>query len=302
MRRAAAAGLLLGLALGTTGCAADRGSGSDDSVQVAASFYPLAEAAEVVGGSHVFVTDLTPPGVEPHDLELSPDDLERLVTADVVVYLGGGFQPAVQDGVEQASGTAVDALEAVGPLLPPPSDGAGELTADPHVWLDPKRYSKIVGAVAEALAAVDPNDASAFRGNAEAYRARLDELSGEYATGLETCDSRTIVTNHAAFGYLADAYGLKQIAIAGLAPEAEVDPARLAELRTLVRDEGITTIFTESLAPPEVAETLAREAGVTTAVLNPLEGLTDDQLAAGEDYLSVMRDNLETLRGALGCT
>ncbi len=302
MWRAAVAGLLFALVPGTAGCAPAGESGlENDSVHVVASFYPLAEAAQVVGGDLVSVDDLTPPGVEPHDLELAPDDLERLVTADVVVYIGDGFQPAVQDGVDQASGTVVDALDAVGPLLPPPDEASGELVSDPHVWLDPKRYSKIVGAVAEALADADPQDAATFRANAQAYRAELDELSHEYATGLQSCDSRTIVTNHAAFGYLAEGYGLEQVAISGLAPEAEVDPARLAELRTLVRDEGITTIFTEELAPPEVAQTLAEEAGVTTAVLNPLEGLTPEELAAGQDYLSVMRDNLRTLRGALGC-
>jgi zinc transport system substrate-binding protein len=297
----AGAGLILVLAATSAACGRGDSSSPDGSVRVVASFYPLAEAAEVVGGDAVVVDNLTPPGVEPHDLELAPDDLELLVTADVVLYLGDGFQPAVEDGVAQASGVVLDALDVVGALRPAPEEEGSELTADPHVWLDPKRYSKIVGAVADALSGVDPEDAPAFRANAEAYRAELDALSSEFGTGLQTCDSRTIVTNHAAFGYLADAYGLEQIAISGLTPEAEVDPARLAELRTLVQEKGITTIFTEELAPPEMAQTLADEAGVSTAVLNPLEGLTPDEVAAGEDYVSVMRDNLGTLREALGC-
>ena len=305
MRRVAGAALVLVLVLasGLAACGASDGSsgGADAELRVVASFYPLAEAAEVVGGELVTVDNLTPAGVEPHDLELAPDDLEALVTADVVVYIGGGFQPAVGDGVDQAEGVVVDVLGSMGSLRPPAEGEGEELAADPHVWLDPKRYSKIVGAIAESLARAEPSSAESFRSNAEAFRSELDTLSHEFATGLATCESRTIVTNHAAFGYLADAYGLEQIAISGLSPDAEVDPARLAELRTLVQERGITTIFTEELVPPEVAETLADEAGVSTAVLSPLEGLTREEIDGGDDYVSVMRDNLETLRTALGC-
>lgn len=297
-RRAAIATVLL-LLLGSTACSTGASGDDDGRLRVLASFYPLAEAAEAVGGDLVAVDNLTPPGVEPHDLELAPDDLEALVTADVVVYVGGGFQPAVQDGIDQAEGRVVDALDS-GSTLPPP-EGEGELSVDPHVWLDPERYSQIVDALAESLAAAEPADAETFRSNARTFQAELEALDREYADGLATCDSRTIVTNHAAFGYLADAYGLQQIAISGLSPEAEPDPARLAELATLVEREGITTVFTEELAPPEVAEALAEEAGVRTAVLNPLEGLTSREVEAGQDYVSVMRQNLRTLEAALGC-
>jgi zinc transport system substrate-binding protein len=296
--------LVVVLAATAAGCSGSGpGEPTDGRLSVVASFYPLAEAAEMVGGDLVAVRDLTPPGVEPHDLELAPDDLEALVTADLVVYLGGGFQPAVEDGVNQADGMLLDALEAAGPLLAAPEGEAGEgLAADPHVWLDPKRYSLIVGAVESALADLMPEDRARLESNANAFRSELERLSEEFATGLEQCQSRTIVTNHAAFGYLADAYDLTQVAISGVSPEAEPDPARLAELRDLVEREGITTIFTEELAPPEVAEALAAEAGVRTAVLNPLEGLTPEELDAGEDYVSVMRENLSTLSSALGCS
>lgn len=297
-RRAAIATVLL-LLLGSTACSTGASGDDDGRLRVLASFYPLAEAAEAVGGDLVAVDNLTPPGVEPHDLELAPDDLEALVTADVVVYVGGGFQPAVQDGIDQAEGRVVDALDSVSTL--PPPEGEGELSVDPHVWLDPERYSQIVAALAESLAAAEPADAETFRSNARTFQAELEALDREYADGLATCDSRTIVTNHAAFGYLADAYGLQQIAISGLSPEAEPDPARLAELATLVEREGITTVFTEELAPPEVAEALADEAGVRTAVLDPLEGLTSREVEAGQDYVSVMRQNLRTLEAALGC-
>jgi len=304
MPRASVAALVIVLAVGSAACAStgDASNGSDGEPRVVASFYPLAEAAEVVGGELVTVDNLTPPGVEPHDLELAPDDLEALVTADVVLYIGGGFQPAVEDGVDQSEGAVVDVLDSVGALRPPPEGEDEELATDPHVWLDPKRYSNIVGAVAAAFADAAPESAAEFESNADAFRARLDTLSAEFADGLAACDSRIVVTNHAAFGYLADAYGLDQVAISGVSPEAEPDPAHLAELAELVEREGITTIFTEELTSPEVAEALADEAGVSTAVLNPLEGLTPEEADAGEDYVSVMRENLETLRVALGCT
>jgi zinc transport system substrate-binding protein len=300
-RARAVAAIAVALVITATAC--ERTPDDDQGkLAVVASFYPLAEAAQRVGGDLLGIRNLTPPGVEPHDLELAPDDLEALVTADVVIYLGSGFQPAVEDGVAQAEGITVDGLAAVGPLRsPPPGEEAEELSADPHVWLDPARYSEIVHAVAEALARADPGHAAEFRSNAQDFESELATLGSEYREGLTSCARTTIVTSHAAFGYLADAYGMQQVPIAGLSPEAEPDPARLAELKTLVESEGITTIFTEELLSPKVAETLADEAGVTTAVLNPLEGLTPDEVEAGEDYVSVMRQNLETLRDALGC-
>jgi zinc transport system substrate-binding protein len=289
------------LSTGAVACGSSE-SPEDGRLQVVASFYPLAEAAQVVGGDAVAVENLTPPGVEPHDLELAPDDLEALVTADVVLYIGGGFQPAVEEGVDQAEGAAIDVLGAAGTLLSPPEGEEEELAADPHVWLDPDRFSGIVDAIERALADAAPGDAAGFRFGAESYRSELASLDRELSDGLAECERRTIVVNHAAFGYLAAAYDLEQVAISGLAPDAEPDPARLAELRAFVLQQGVTTIFTEELVSPEVAQTLADEAGVRTSVLNTLEGLTREELDGGEDYGSVMRDNLETLRNALGCS
>lgn len=290
--------VLLASVVGLAGVSCASTEGSEDRVTIVASFYPLAEAAERLAGDLAVVENLTPPGVEPHDLELAPDDLEAIVRADVVVYVGGGFQPAVEEAVSQAEGTVVDALEAAGALLPPEVDD--DLAADPHVWLDPARYAAIVDALADDIA-LAVGEAEQVRANAAAFRAELEALDRQIADGLATCDSRLMVVNHAAFGYLAYAYDLEQVAISGVSPEAEPDPARLAELRALVRDEGVTTVFTEELAAPQVAEALADEAGVGTAMLSPLEGLTADEPDAGEDYGSVMRRNLETLRSALGC-
>ena len=214
-----------------------------------ASFYPLAEAARRVGGPDVTVHNLTPPGVEPHDLELAPDDLELLLTADVVLYVGAGFQPAVEDAIADVEGRAVDALEGIQTLEPPEDaggehDGEADVTADPHVWLDPSLYAEIVDRVADVFADVSPQRADAVRVNAQAFEAELRSLDEDYSARLVNCDGSPLVVNHAAFGYLAAAYGLVQQPISGVSPEAEVDPARLAELRELVEREGVTTICT----------------------------------------------------------
>jgi zinc transport system substrate-binding protein len=292
--------LTIGLLL--VSCDSSSTAEEDGTTSVVASFYPLEEAASQVGGDLVTVENLTPPGVEPHDLELAPDDIETIATADVVLYLGGGFQPAVEDAIaEAADAVIVDALEAVDTVPAPPSEAEEGLTVDPHVWLDPARFEQVVRAVAGALSDADPANEATFRSSAETYAAELALLDDEFRTGLSDCERTTIVTSHEAFGYLADAYGLTEVAISGLSPEAEPDAKRLAELRDLVEEEGVTTIFAEELVSPDVAETLADEAGVTVDVLDPLESLTDKQVEAGEDYVSVMRGNLDRLRAALDC-
>jgi len=282
---------------------APSGGASDDPISVVASFYPLAHAAEQVGEGDVVVTNLTPPGVEPHDLELTPDDLEVIADADVVIVARGGFQPAVEEAVDAvATGIVVDVLEGVD-LLPPAEAGDGdELDGDPHVWLDPAIYADIVDRVVTALGeAGGAAEGRRFDAAAASFRRRLSALDREFREGLADCGTRVMITNHAAFAYLAAAYALEQEPIAGLSPASEPDPRRIAALAAEARAAGVTTIFTEDLVSPEVAETLAAEAGIGTAVLSPLEGLTEEQLASGDDYMSVMRRNLQTLRDGLDC-
>ncbi len=275
--------------------------GSSDRIEVVAAFYPVQEAAERVGGDLVRVTNLTAPGVEPHDLELAPDQVEAIATADLVLYLGDGFQPAVQDAIGDAQGLTVDLLAAM-PTIPPPSGSEIGLEVDPHVWLDPVLYAKMIDEVRAGLAKVAPHRASTFQANADRFTEEVSGIADAYRAGLANCERSLIVTNHAAFGYLASEYGLTQQAISGLAPDAEPSAQRLAQLKDLVDQQGVTTIFTEDLVSPKVAQTLADEAGVQTAVLHTLEGLTQDELAAGDDYGSQMRANLSTLEAALGCS
>jgi zinc transport system substrate-binding protein len=265
------------------------GSVTSGDTTVVASFYPLAYAAEKIGDTTVRVTNLTPPGAEPHDVELSVRDVERVRSADVVLYLGEGFQPNLEAAVEGAEGDAIDLLPDVAIREGPPDTSE---TADPHVWLDPLRYATLARRIGEAL------DRPAAAGE---FARRLRELDEEYERDLADCERREIVTSHAAFGYLAERYGLDQIAISGLSPEAEPAPGELEQLVAEVREHGATTVFFEPLVSARLAKTIAREAGAQAAALNPVEGLTESEIERGADYFTVMRANLETLREALGC-
>jgi zinc transport system substrate-binding protein len=265
------------------GCGGSSESGTDT---VVAAFYPLAFAVEQVARPGTEVVDLTRAGAEPHDLELTPKDVAGIQRARLVVYVGHGFQPAVEDALENRDGPSLDVLAGVR------LHGAGD-DVDPHVWLDPKRYAEVVREVAAALGTPS---------RADGLELRLTALDRELARGLRHCRRRTLVTSHAAFGYFAERYGLKQVALVGLAPEAEPSPGTVARLASEVRATGATTVFTEPLVSPKLAQTVAREAGARTAVLDPVEVLTPADEEAGADYFAVMRRNLETLRQALGCT
>jgi zinc transport system substrate-binding protein len=279
--------VLVCVALLLAGCGA--ASGAKGKTSVVAAFYPLAYAAEQVGGAAADVHNLTPPGAEPHDIELTPGDVARVQRADVVLYLSHGFQPSVEGAVGGARGKRVDILAGLG-LRQGVGDEAGK--ADPHVWLDPVLFARIVRRVGTALG--KPARA------AELAR-RVLALDADYRSGLAHCARRDFVTSHAAFGYLAARYHLRQIAITGIDPESEPSPQRLRALVDLVRREHVGTVFFERLVSPRLAETVARDAGAKAAVLDPIEGLTSVEEQHGSDYFTLMKQNLRELRRALRC-
>ncbi|MGV9327025.1 metal ABC transporter substrate-binding protein [Streptosporangium sandarakinum] len=299
------------------------GSGSADSGKaggafgVSAAMYPLQWLTERVGGPDTAVTGLAKPGVEPHDLELSPIQVARLEETGLVIYIRG-VQPAVDEAVEQhAADRGFDAATAVRTLPATAGDdhadehagetgeehagehageGGSPISYDPHIWLDPSRFATVATKLGERLAAADPAHAQGYRERAAKVAAELTALDGEMARGLRTCASNAIVTSHAAFAYLADRYRLRQIGVSGVNPDAEPAPARLAQVAEVARREKVTTIFTESLVSPKVAEVLATEVGAKTAVLDPIESRP-----ASGDYTSAMRRNLTALQAALRC-
>ena len=257
---------------------------------IVASFYPIAYAAQSIAAPGTDVSNLTPSGAEPHDIELTPSDVVRLGKADLVLYFGAGFQPAVEKAVRTAHAHAVDLLTGQRLVTGPGEEGKPAL--DPHVWLDPVRFGQIARQVGRAL---DRPQATAR------FESRLRALDGAYRRGLAHCSRRTIVTSHAAFGYLATRYGLRQLALQGLTPEAEPSPRALAHLVRVVERSHATTVFFETLVSPKLAQTVAREAHVKAAVLDPIEGLTPDAVSHGATYFTVMQANLRALRAALGC-
>jgi zinc transport system substrate-binding protein len=298
-----------------SGCAAfsddSTSAASGGKVRVVAAFYPLQYVSERIGGDHATVVDLTQPGAEPHDLEIPPKQTAEIVDADLVVY-EKDFQPAVDDAIDQnATGRTIDAAEVAG-LEARDHDGhdhgsedssEGEEShehgdLDPHFWQDPLRLAEVGDAVARGLSKADPAHADDYRANATDLRDDLVSLDGAYEKGLATCDRDTVVVSHDAFGYLAK-YGLEMEPVVGLSPGAEPTPADLARLQDLIRSDGITTVFSERLVSPRLTRSLATDMGITTAVLDPIEGLSDQ--TSDEDYLSLMTQNLAALRKANGC-
>ena len=276
---------------------------------IVAAFYPLQFVAQRVAGDRVTVTSLTQPGAEPHDLELTPRQVASLTTASLVIY-EKGFQPAVDEAVVQSENPQVIETTTVVPLLPlasPDGDldhGGGakddHSALDPHVWLDPTAVSRIARAVEQRLSTIDPDHAADYGRNADTLVKELDDLDQTFRSGLAHCVRTEFMTTHAAFGYLAERYHLTQIGISGLSPDSEPSPARIAEVQRVARDYGITTVFSETLASPAVAQAVAGDLGLATDVLDPIEGITSQ--SRGQDYLSVMSANLAALRKAGGCS
>lgn len=294
---------LLSAALLLAGCGSATGSGSGRT-HVVASFYPFAFVAQQVGGKFVTVDNLTAPGVEPHDLELKPKQVGAVQEADLVIF-EKSFQAAVDKAVDQASRKTADTVD-VAKLVTLKSlqKGAAEPgehgNNDPHVWLDPQNMIAVTKAVSTKLSALDPEHATTYAANAARLETELGALSDSFATGLKNCRTHTIVTSHAAFQYLADRYGLVQVPIAGIDPSNEPSPSQLADITDLVRKEKISTIFTEELVSPAIADTVARETGAKTATLDPIEGLSDE--TAHENYLTLMAKNLTAIAKADSCS
>ena len=331
---AAACAAATALALSACSSTASSGDGSskDGSLTVMASFYPLKYLAEKVGGEHVSVTSLTPDGAEPHDLELSPKMVDSLSSADAVIYLAG-FQSAVDEAIEQQAPKTVIDVSSAAELIEAGTDAnhpsedeedatdeaqSGEteahdhdhegadhadhdhhhdMSADPHFWLDPTRMAKAATLVGDKLAEADSAHADTYKANAKALAEELNTLSNTLVTKTSNCKVKTFVTAHTAFGYLADRTGLTQVGISGLDPESSPSPARLAEIAQIAKEQGVTTIFTEALIDPKVAQALADDLGITTAVLDPIESQTD----ASKDYAATMNSNIDALTKALDC-
>jgi zinc transport system substrate-binding protein len=312
VRRLGVVACLLSL-LAAAACASTGSAGTPTrtpgQLRIVAAFYPLQFITQRVAGEHATVLNLTQPGAEPHDLELTPRQVASLTTANLVIY-EKGFQPDVDEAVGQSENREVidtTTVVSLRPLMTNSDDlGHGEgvgrdhSALDPHIWLDPASVSRIAGAVEARLVIIDPDHAADYRRNARELEQELRGLDRSYRSGLARCVRTEFITTHAAFGYLAQRYHLTQIAISGLSPDAEPSPARIAEVQRVAREYRLTTIFSETLVSPALARAIAGDLGLVTDVLDPIEGLTGQ--SRGHDYFSIMASNLAALRKAGGCS
>ncbi|MGW3492223.1 metal ABC transporter substrate-binding protein [Streptomyces sp. NPDC001020] len=292
-----------------TGCSSSAATDSDGRFDVVASFYPMAFLAEQIGGKYVHVTSLTQPGQEPHDLEISFRQTVQLEKSDAVLYLKG-LQPAVDEAVAQSGvRTKIDAASLtsleqhgteVGGHAADHDTHEGEEPGgkDPHIWLDPVRYAEVAKGVGKAFEKADPQHSDAYRKNTDALVRKLDDLNGQFEQGLKNTRSKVFITTHAAFGYLAERYGLTEEAVSGLDPESEPSAARVRDLQKMAKADGVSTVFYETLVSDKTAKTIAEDANLRTDVLDPIEGITDR--SRGSDYFQVMEANLKALQTALG--
>ncbi len=274
---------------------------SSGKIQVTTSFYPLYFFAQAIGGDLANVANITPAGAEPHDYEPTARDMAQIENSALLILNGAGLEAWGDNIVKNINQSRTHIVTAGAGLTTQTIEEAGRTNIDPHVWLSPLLAKQMAATITQGFISVDPKHTAEYQINANRLQDQLTKLDAEYVQGLAHCGQNNFVTSHAAFGYLAAAYGLHQVSIAGLSPDAEPSPEQLAGIITLVKHDMIKYIFFESLVSPKLAETIARETGAQTMVLNPLEGLSPAELAQGKDYLTVMRDNLHNLQIVLQC-
>lgn len=295
---------LLSLLLVAAGCVSPSAAPTDGTLSVVTSFYPIGEFARQVGGGRVRVEVITPAGTEPHDYEPTARQVAAAYASDVFLFNGGGVDAWAEKISGQASENGARVAEmasAIDTLPAAEGDEESDAQFDPHFWLDPELAKREVELIRDTLTAADPAYAETYAANATAYAATLDRLDDAYRSGLSSCANPTVVSSHATLAYVADAYGFDVISISGLSPEEEPSAGRIASIAELAKEKKIEYIYFETLVSPRIAETIAEEIGAMTLVFNPLEGLTQEETAAGKTYVSVMEDNLTNLKTGMMC-
>lgn len=275
--------------------------GGEKKLSVTTSFYPLYFFATQIAGERADIVNVTPAGVEPHDYEPTSRDRARIEESQLLILNGGGLEAWGENIRKNIDPQRTHIVVAGEGLITDQRVEDGKTVVDPHVWLSPILAAQMVEKITQGFAQVDPANSRLYRSNADLLQSKLSALDGAYRQGLARCVQKNIITSHAAFGYLAQTYGLRLLSIAGLSPDAEPSTQELGNIAVFARAHDVHVIFFESLASPKLAETIATEIGATTLVLNPLEGLSESEIAAGENYLSVMEDNLIHLETALQC-
>ena len=281
---------MLFLSLTLAGCKDEEISA--DKPLVYTSFYALCDFASEIAGDNAQIVNMVPAGTEPHDWEPGVKDMAGLNEADIVLYNGMGM--------ESWTDKAFASLENADTVFVKVSDGADIYdSADPHIWLDPENVKIMCGNILSALCEADPEHSEAYKANYDSYISELDELDSAFSSELAPYKGRSIVVSHSAFGYLCNAYGLKQEPLDGVSADSEPSPDRMMELVNFIKSNDIKYIFCEKLVSRKTAETLAEETGAELLYLDPFEVLTEEEISRGDNYISVMYSNLENLKKAL---
>lgn len=279
-------------------------------IPIVATFYPLAEFARQIGGDKVEVINITPPGIEPHDFEPTPQDIVRIRNSQLFIYNGIGFEAWVERILPDLEGLQTITIDSSrGVDIQTTSDTVQNnsdindrtVIYDPHIWLNPALAGQQVQNIVTGLIQADPDNTAYYEQNAQSYMRNLTLLDEAFKEGLMDCQNRNVVTSHNVLGYLSQRYNLNIISIAGLSPEEEPSPKRLAEIADFARIHNVKYIFFETLVRPLLSQTIASEVGAQTLVFNPLEGLTEEEIMHGENYISIQQQNLENLKTALNC-
>lgn len=270
-------------------------------ISVSASFYPYYFFASEIGGDKANVVNITKAGTEPHDYDLTAQDIVQIQSSKIIV-LNGKVEPWSSKIKDILKSQPTDILFINSSLFSEQHSGQEDKQGiDPHIWLSPRLAKVQVDEILREYIKVDSQNTAYYTQNADVLKEKLDKLDQEYKNGLSSCRTNKFITSHSAFAYLANDYGLIQVSIAGLSPDSEPSLKELTSIAEFARKNNVKYIFFESLVSPKLSETLAAEVGAQTLVLNPIEGLTPDQIAQGKNYLTIMVDNLQNLRTALGC-
>lgn len=307
------------LLVGCDGNAADSNSGEIKPLQVYASFYPLYDFAQKIGGDAVEVHNIMPPGAESHDFEPTPKDMVALAEADLFIYNGSGFEAWAEKAIETLDGEKTNVVNTTEQLDLMTNEESGHVhgeenhdhdgehgeedhghgTFDPHVWLDPNLAKQQAEMIKDALVEIDPDNAETYEANFTELAGQFDELDQKLRDVTANAERKEIVVSHAAFGYLTHQYGLEQIAVSGLSPSDEPSQKELQAIVEFAKEHNVNYIMFETLVSSKVADAVKNEVGAEALTLNPLENLTKEEMERGEDYFSIMEQNIQNIEKAL---
>jgi zinc transport system substrate-binding protein len=274
---------------------------SSSTLKVLATFYPLYDFAQNVGGNKTDVSILVPETVDVHDFEPTPSSVAEVAGADVLIYNGAGLEPWISQIVSASENTKliqVDTSHGIQLLQVSPEFQRNNQTFDPHIWLDPVLAKQQVNNILQGLIRADSADSQYFTQNAEAYKVKLDTLNSEAVNATTNVATRYFVTFHEAFAYFAKRYDLTQIPIAGPFQE-EPTPSDIQNVIDATRQYHLLYVGYESLENPAISQSISRDTNATLILMNPIEGLTAQQKAAGKDYISLMQEDIANIGLAL---